>query len=153
MYFLHSTLRRLVKWNDARFWAALSTTISVHQIKRPFTQPDSLSSEYEFLNLMIMKGLVWHGCQLKIVCFHRLNGQKKTIWSDDSNMIFVNLLFRSFQNQLLRNCFSRSWFLNGTAVGNTGYAVRWPPTRLPICLIEILRFSRRNNSTIQLPAE
>ncbi len=41
-------------------------TTSVRQIKRPFTQPDSLSSEYEFLNLMVMKGLVWHGCQLKI---------------------------------------------------------------------------------------
>ncbi len=54
-----------------------------------------------------MKGSVWHGCQLKNVCFHNLNSQNKTKCSEGASVIFVNLLFGRFQNQLWRDCFVR----------------------------------------------
>jgi hypothetical protein len=52
-----------------------------------------------------MKGSVWHGCQLKIVCFHSLNSQNKTKCSEGASVIFVNLLFWRFQKQLWRDRF------------------------------------------------
>jgi hypothetical protein len=54
-----------------------------------------------------MKGSVWHGCQLKIVCFHSLNSQNKTKCSEGASVIFVNLLFWRFQKQLWRDRFVR----------------------------------------------